>query len=218
MTISKLKTSFTRMNVPAKIEFSRNIINRLTGNSNFPTPDVSVKDLSKQVDALEAAFTEASDGGKHKKQVEREAESALDEMLRRNAHYVMRVAGRDLTMLLSSGYELYSETKSANIPDLPMNIRADVENKSGHLMIRWDKVSDASFYNIIVTEDDKIELKPGVGFTQIQSNKTICFNTASSCKQELNGLQSATTYYIYICAGSAAGVGQFSQPVKAIVI
>src|SRR6266404_1078124 len=54
-----IKVGVTKMSVPAKIQFTRQIVIDMTNNSNFASPSPDLQTLSKAAAALESAYNAA---------------------------------------------------------------------------------------------------------------------------------------------------------------
>ena len=122
----------------------------MTGNPSFPTPIVSLGSLTAAQVAFNNAIGVASQGGRvatATKNAERETVLAL---LRQEAAYVQSVAGEDLPMLLTSGFEAVSTTRTRII--LPQPVVERVENpQSTKLGLRLQPVPTARAYEVRIS-------------------------------------------------------------------
>lgn len=113
----KVIINFARMTISKLIEFARNTVTRMTGNSNFPTPDVPTTQITTGANTLETKYNAAAGGGKQATAEMRVARKALEELLRKQALYVERIAGGNDATILSSGFTTSKQPVPALHPD-----------------------------------------------------------------------------------------------------
>ena len=150
MITYRTSLAFARLADASLNSFTENVIARLTGNPSFPTPIVSLGSLTAAQVAFNNAIGVASQGGRvatATKNAERETVLAL---LRQEAAYVQSVAGEDLPMLLTSGFEAVSTTRTRII--LPQPVVERVENpQSTKLGLRLQPVPTARAYEVRIS-------------------------------------------------------------------
>ncbi|RIZ65083.1 MAG: hypothetical protein D0531_11520 [Methylococcales bacterium] len=103
---------FARFSPIEKIPFYRNVVSKMTGNSYFITPDVSLIEANAAIDALESAVIAASDGGHTAISVMHDQEKIVEIPFRHLAAYVERIAAGDETKILS---RVHSKTQKPTI-------------------------------------------------------------------------------------------------------
>ena len=81
--MAKVKLNFRRLSVPEKIAKARQIINALTGNTNFSNPTPPLATITASVNALDGAYTTTQS----RKQVRQDRGYGSDDIGRR-AHPV----------------------------------------------------------------------------------------------------------------------------------
>lgn len=113
----KVIINFVRMTVSNIIEFARNTVTKMTGNSNFPTPDVPLAQITTGANTLETKYNAAAGGGKQQKAEMRAARKALDDLLRKQALYVERIAGGNEAVILGSGFHTSKQPVPALHPE-----------------------------------------------------------------------------------------------------
>lgn len=113
--------TFIGLPIAAKIAFYRNVIAKLTGNANFPTPDKPLVDLIALVNKLESDFIAAKDGGHTPIANMHKSAAAADTAFRITAAYVDRIAQGDEAKILSSGLNVTKDRAATNKPDLAAN-------------------------------------------------------------------------------------------------
>jgi hypothetical protein len=138
----KVLFGFIKLQVAKKIEFARNTVSRMTGNTSFPTPDVPLTQLTTATNNLETAYNAAQGGGKQQKAAMRAAEVILNDLLHKQAAYVDRIAAGNETLILGAGFECTAQPKSADLPEFT------VKNgeKSGEMILKHKGVKGAKVW------------------------------------------------------------------------
>jgi hypothetical protein len=121
----KVLLGFLRLGIAKKVEFGRNVITKLTGNANFPTPDPSLAQAATLCNNLETAQIAADGGGKASTAAMHAAEKLWDEGFRKLSLYVEKVAGGNEALILSSGFD------ASGLRNIPAHPEFDV--KTGKL-------------------------------------------------------------------------------------
>lgn len=192
--------AFTRLSDSALVPFTKNALDQLTDNPGFPNPPSPLTAISAALDAFVAALAVSKEGGK-KATVEKDnARNALEQLLRPLAAYIQTVAGNDLALLLSSGFEALS-TNRAQVP-LPKPVIESVENPaSTQLALRLQPVYTSRAYEVRVSYGTSGWQTAGV-FTQAR-------------RIILEDLTPGTTYTVQARAiGGSTGSSDWSDPVS----
>ena len=113
----KVALNMTKLSVPDKINRARFIVNCLTGNSNFTTPNPTLSTIVQAINNLEVAWNNAADGGKTKTALMHDAENALMNLMSRLAHYVEDTAANDENKIHSSGMDIKKPATATNKGD-----------------------------------------------------------------------------------------------------
>jgi hypothetical protein len=82
-------------NVPEKIDFSRLIVNAMTGNEYFPTPSPDLKTISRLSEELQLAYEISREGTKEQTALMYAKEFELDTQLNVLGSYVEAIANND---------------------------------------------------------------------------------------------------------------------------
>jgi len=177
---------------------------KMTGNTNFPTPDPSLLQLKNGREKLEAAIVEAA-AGDHTRIFERNvAEAELDQLLVREALYVSNVAQGDPVAILSSGFELRQEPAPIGPLPAPTELRAHAGHKTGDIDVRWKPVYGAYCYQVEASTTD-----PNNGGTWKLGAMSSAAHYASK------GNTPATyVWHRFTCLGAAGYVSPYSDPAK----
>lgn len=119
----------------------------MTGNASFPTPPVTLADLTAQRTAYGTAMVNAAQGGKQLTAVKKAERVALLTMLRKEAAYVQSIASQDVAMLLTSGFQANSTNRTRTSLAIPSVV--DILNEATTtLTVRLQPVDNARAYQV----------------------------------------------------------------------
>lgn len=205
MKKDRIVLDFIKKPVSSKIEFSRNVHTRMSGNSNFLTPDVSLEDLATKTTLLETRSVAALNGGKEAKALMHQTEEEMDDLLRKQAGYVDRIADGDDTIILSAGFNLAKQPAPAIRPEFSV----ELGDKSGSVLIRRQAVDGAKSY-----------------IWQYSAGETPAANDAdwvtaqvtAKASVELTGLTPLSKYWFRSAAVTISGTTAYTSPIMQVVI
>jgi hypothetical protein len=199
MATYHVSLSFAQLPDSELDEFTGAVVAGLTGNAAFPTPAVSIADLTAAQTAFENAMTAMSQGGTQATATKNAAREALVALLRTEANYVQLAGKNDLPTLLSSGFLVNSTSKTQSPLSTPTIVGIDNE-MSTQLVARVEGVDNARAY--------EAQVKNGGGWLPAgiftQSRRMI-----------LTNLTPGTTYSVQVRAvGGSTGYSDWSDPVS----
>ncbi len=189
-------------------EFTGAVVAGLTGNTAFPTPAVSIADLTAvsiadltaAQTAFEDAMTAMSQGGTQATADKNAKRDALVALLRTEAQYVQLNGKNDLPTLLSSGFQVNSTNTAQSPLDTPSIVQITNE-MSTQLVVRVQGVDNARAYEAQVKNGTGGFLPAGT-FTQ-------------SRRMILTGLTPGQNYTVQVRAvGGSTGYSDWSDPVS----
>jgi hypothetical protein len=180
--------------------YTTQVINNLTGNPHFPNPPVSLPDLTTANNDYLAKLAVMEDGTKQDKVAKDIARRVVENMLRQEAAYVQSIAGENLEMLLSSGFEAVKTNRAQVALEKPVIER--VENPaSTQLALRLKPVETARAYEVRMSFGTNGWQAAGI-FTKAR-------------KIVLQNLTPGTTYTVQARAiGGLTGSSEWSDPVS----
>jgi hypothetical protein len=205
MTLNyKVSYSFVSLPDTAIADFTDTIINSLTGNAGLPTTPVALPLLATQKTEYLVKLAATAQGGTLATAEKNAAREVLVGSLRQLAAYVQSMAGNDLTLLLSSGFQPTS-TNRAQTP-LPKPVVLGVENGvSGQLVMRVQPMANARAF--------EQQFKNGTGGWQPGGIAT------QARRIEVDNLTPGNTYMVQSRAiGGSTGYSEWSDPVSHIVV
>jgi len=180
--------------------FAQNTVTQMTENEGFPTPRVTLGNITVAVSSFQAALQAAEDGGTQATAEKNVARAALIVLLRQQAAYVQSIAGSNLPLLLSSGFQAASTNRTRIV--LPKTVVKTVSNlQTGTLKITVDPVPTARGYELRY-KNGTGDYAPGGVFT-------------SSRGIMLESLSPGATYTVQLRGiGGLTGYGDWSDPVS----
>ncbi len=198
---ANIKLSLSLLNAVRLLALLRNVVAKLTGNAFFPTPPVTLAEMTSKGDALEAAIEEATDGSKASKVQRDVLIGDAQEMLRTVADYVRMEAKGDAAKLATSGFELRRQPGPIGVPGMVQRLRALTTKSKGTLDIRWRHERGAYGYKVWWTESDPT----------VEANwQFLGYTTRAS--YQAKGLESYKAYWFTVSALGSAGEGLQADP------
>ena len=204
---AKPKLELQKKSIAEKGEFAGQIIKSLDGNQNFTNPSPSISALQAGIDTLKNATArakaarQASESGT---QLMYQAESALDDLLRKLANYVEDVSGGDAAKIESAGMESFLPGKAPPVGELPrpQGLEAFTGDKQGEIDLNWNPVRQAKSYVIEFSSDPIVKWEHA--------------GVATASKFAVKKLISGSRYWFRAAAVGAAGQGPWSDPATSI--
>src|SRR3954462_8652021 len=103
--MSKIKLNLSKLTVTEKLAKAEQIVLKMTGNANFPTPSPGLVAITTAANELKTAYAEsqaARQTQKEKTATQNTKEDILDELLTQEAAFVESVAGNNEEIILSA--------------------------------------------------------------------------------------------------------------------
>lgn len=204
--MKKVKLNFSKISIPLKIQKSRTIVTKLTGNATFTTPTPSLTSITAAINKLETSYETALDGGRTKKAAMRVDEASLDGLLIQLAAYVQDASGGDELKILSSGLETRLTASSVAVLEAPDGIQIIPGLNNGELKLKWNPVKNAKSYLLQIKE-----------VAETESDWTILDVSTRASFKALN-LKSLSIVWIRIAAVGSRGKSEWSTPIKATIL
>jgi hypothetical protein len=203
MKKSKVTVDFIKYSPVNKASHYHTVIDHMTNNPLFPTPDASMIDAQKSVDALDKAIMAAADGGHLAISAMNDAIAAADAVFRILAAYVERTALGDETSILSSGFHFSKQPVFANKETLV----AKNGSHSGSVLLDTIRIDRGVVY---VWQMYKGKLPDN-------DSDWIQIGITTQTSFEINNLDIATKYYFRVAAVTPDGQQDFCAPVMKVV-
>jgi len=199
MSTYRTSLAFARLADAALNSYAETVITKMTGNPGFTTPLISLTVFTTAQTAFSESIVAAMQGGKQATATKNAARDTLLGLMRQQAAYVQSIAGDDLPLLLSAGFEAAS-TNRAQVP-LSKPVVDQVDNPmSTQLGVRLKPVYTARAYEVRMSYGTSGWQAVGV-FTQ--------------SRVVIPDLTPGTTYKLQARAiGGSTGYSDWSDPVS----
>jgi hypothetical protein len=138
-----------------------NVIAKMTGNTNFPTPPISLTDLGALRDKFQTSI-EAATGGAVKDKKERDKQVLeVRDALRVTADYQRATSNGDAAILATGGFELKKFPQPIGEVGKPNKVVATATTEARKVHLRWNATTGARMFRVEQAESD-----PTVGETK----------------------------------------------------
>ena len=227
--MARVKLGFARLSVANKILTARSVVNQMSGNASYPTPQPALADVTAAADNLEKAAQEALKGGTDKTLAKHLAEDALNQLMSQLQDYVQVASQGDPIIIESSGMEVRKERTPASLPPAVLDARANVGGNPGEINLIWGSVATAKSYVVeMQLPQEKEEPLPPIPDaieddgtavmteTETATQQWIRIDTVTKRKLTVKGLNTGTVYSFRMAAINAAGQGAYSQSVSSV--
>ncbi len=204
MKKDKVVFDFIRLTPNEKPEFGTNVIQKMTGNLRFPTPDESLENLKIKNDLIQSRSATALSGGKEATMLLHQAIEDWDDAMRKEANYVDRIADGDGAVILSAGFNI----AKSNIPGQRPEFTAENGTHSGTALLRHIAIDGAKSYI----------WQYYMGEIPANEKDWILGAVTTKASAEITGLTPLTKYWFRVAAVTIDGTTAYSQPILLVVI
>lgn len=203
MKKSKVVLDFIKFSIPEKIMFFRNVITQMTGKASFPTPDVALAVAKTAVDTLEADHTAAKSGAHVLVSKMRQSAEAADNLFRKLALYVDRIADGNETIILSSGFHVSKQPEASVREAFVVDAS---ENPSEIILIRKAQPGARSYI-----------WQYCVGALPTNGQPWIFAGASTQTRYVIKDLESGSKCWFRVAAITSSGQEPWSDPVMKVV-
>jgi hypothetical protein len=205
--MSKIKLNLRNLSPTETVAKARQIVTGLMGNPGFTTPHPALSQIMTAADDVETAVTDlqtARQAVATKQSVQQDKLDILGGLLRQSAAYIESIAGKDETLIISTGLSVRSTTTSTPTVTTPASLTASTGEHEGEIRLSWGKVKSAKSYIIERSPDPP--------------TNTSWTHAAVSPKASvsISGLTSGTRYWFRVAAVMAGGQSGWSDPATKI--
>jgi hypothetical protein len=204
--MTKLVRAIARLNAVQLVARSLFIEERLKGNPAFPTISPSLEEVSARREALQEAITAAADGGRtataKREQRKRELKLTLDAV----AGDVISQAGEDPEKILSAGFFVRDNSRSAEGLPAPLKLRARIAEQSGEARLDWATTRGTAIY---VVEHNGVSPNDESAWKQVAETTRI--------RHTVTGLASAREHWFRVRAIGTTGRSPWSDVAHTLV-
>ena len=228
MKTERVSLKLASMSVNDKIEFGRNIVTSMNGNSLFAAANALLPAVTTAINNLETANIAALDGGKAKKALLHQQEGIVDNLLAQLGNLAevaanaSAVAGGDAkAVITAAGMDYRKSATPLPVPAAPQNLSAVNTLTEGEIHTEWDSVRGAHVYVMEITTDSSIvgagnRAAPPIGGTVSPTTAVwVQVKILTQRKFSLTGLTSGTKYAIRVYCVGTHGESTYSNVVVA---
>jgi hypothetical protein len=196
--IVKTSLAFARLSDSELDNFAHAVFEAMTGNAAFPSPPVPLSGLHTATTDFTAKVAAAQTGGPMDTAAKNNSRQTLLGMLRQLAAYVQMSCNNDQAVLLSSGFQAQSTSRTSTPLEQPQSL-AIKNGSSGQLVASVDPVRNASMY------EGRIKLSDGDWMPSVF--------TGDSQHVTFLGLTAGKNYTVQVRAlGGSTGQSDWSDP------
>ena len=213
MAKSKVLLDFINDSVPVKIQYTRDRVIDMTGNGNFPNPDIDLVLWGDAATTLETKYNAAQGGGFNEQEQQDAAEEAMDDLSRKQAAYVDRIADGTKVIITSAGFTPTDiEPTPVPSPDKPENHKLTHGEQQGTFISNINALKRAKGFVTVVKDDPNIDVViNGEQLTITIDGKTVVIHAGTNRKATITNLIRGTIYYVTKYGFNASGRGPDSD-------
>lgn len=201
INFSSGKYTDSELNVKAN-----HIIEKMTGNAAFPTPEPTLEAVQEASDTYYNALDNVHDGSKEDTARKNHLRLTLEGLLRDLAAYVLRVSQGNDVLILSSGFDLYKKPEPVGPLRKPTNLAVKPGANKGSMELSCNAVSHATFYEF---EYREVASENGNGWLKSTSTKR---------KLLVQGLTSGKEYAFRVAGAGADPSRTWSNEITSFVL
>ncbi|MEP7374593.1 MAG: hypothetical protein ABI675_14460 [Chitinophagaceae bacterium] len=199
----KILKDFSRYTDSEIDDFAQGVIDGLTANADFPTPQPTVAVLTTAKNEYTTALAAAGGGGEMETQIKNQQRVALEDVLAQEADYVDLASGGDAAKILSTGFKVSKTPQPQGERARPGNVRVTSPAK-GQLDCRCDPVDGARMYDWSVQKQN--------------STDAPIRKQTPSAKLLLTDLQSGAEYGVKVVSLGTNPILNWSDEIKSFVL
>ncbi len=213
MAKSKVLLDFINDSVPVKIQYTRDRVIDMTGNAAFATPDVPLDDWGDSATDLETKYNAAQGGGPAQTELQDAAELVMDDLSRKQAAYVDRIADGSKVIITSAGFSASDvEGTALPAPEKPENHKLTHGEQEGTVISGINKLEGSRAFVTVLKDDPAVDIVVnGDQLTINAGGSKVVIHVGTKRKATITNLTRGTIYYITKYGFNAAGRGPDSD-------
>jgi hypothetical protein len=200
--MARLKTGLSGLNPVALASKSEELEIAMTGNTDFPTPEPSLADITAARVELQTLIARARFGDRRVKELRDLKAAELKTLLNKLAKYVALVANGDRRLIVSSGFGVVKTPEPLPPLERPKDLEAMRSKQEGSVLLDWKSVKGTLNYLVEMTTDDPRQSDP---------NWSIAGYTSKS-KFQVDNLTPGTKYWFRVRSLGARDKSPYSDP------
>lgn len=205
MKKDRIVYDFVKKPISQKVGTGRTILVQMKNNPKFTNPDVTIEELETVTNLLETRSVTAQGGSKEAIVLMHQTEDEWDDLMRKMANYVDRVADGDGAVILNAGFNLAKQP----VPSVRPDFSVELGEKSGSAFLRRQAVDGAKSYIWQYCIGDMPAFKDS-DWTTVE--------VTSKASVELIGLIPLSKYWFRSAAVTTTGTTAYNVPIMQVII
>ena len=207
MAKSKVLLDFLTEPIPYKIQYTRDRVIDMTGNSNFTDPDVPLDDWGDAATTLETKYNAAQGGGPAQTEEQDAAELAMDDLSRKQAAYVDRIADGSKVIITGAGFSVTDIVPTAlPAPEKPENHKLAFGEQQGTIISNINALKGSKGFVTVVKDDPATQVViNGDQMVITIGEKQVVIHAGTNRKAIITNLNRGTIYYVTKYGFNATG-------------
>ncbi len=197
-----VKLGFGRLTVEQKLIKAYFIIEKLTGNPDFPVTDPTLLVVEAAAGELGDAITAAEAGSHQDVAIKNQKEAVLDTLMAKLQSDINTKANGSVAKILGAGFEVRKTPTPASLLGPVENLTIKLGANPGEIILKWKRIKGAMLYVVVGYIDNTL---PAVDKTLTETTKS---------KVTIANLQSGMVYHFRIMVINSAGVGPKSETIS----
>ena len=203
MTKAKVFIGLAKQTDPELSEYTRGILDRMVGNTRFPTPNPTLPNMETSLTDFNEAVIAALEGNKNETILKNQKRKNLENALTLLGSYVEDNSDNDPGILTSSGFALWSAPKKVD-PATPTNLKLIDGPHSGEVIVSFKGSRAAITYLVRYTED-------------MTAGNWKLSDPFFKSKMTLQGLNVGKYIWVQVKALNKNGISEWSDPAVLMV-
>jgi hypothetical protein len=196
---AKVNLGLKKKTPEEKLKLAQLLAKKLDNNLYFPPPHPPLVPAVVMANNMISAYKEFLSGNKEVKQVYKQREKQLDEMLINIANYIEYHAKGNAEIIKSTGLELKGRNEPIGKLAAPTQCRVRLTGNQGELLVKSKPVYGAKAYLIQITE------------TPENSHSWRIIEGSTRARFIIKNLISGNKYYFRIAAIGGSGMSEWSD-------
>ena len=213
--MAKLKVLLDFINepIPYKIQYTRDRVIDMTGNSNFSDSDVPLDEWGDAATTLETKYNAAQGGGPAQTAEQDAAELVMDDLSRKQVAYVDRIADGSEVIITSAGFSVSDVVPTpVGVPEKPENHKLTHGEQNGTFISNINALKDIKGFVTVVKDDPATQvLIIGNQMMITIGGKQVVIHVGTNRKVLITNLDRGTIYYVSKYGFNASGRGPDSD-------
>lgn len=146
MSVLRVITGFSRLRDEELDTLAQSVIEKMTGNANFATPNPPLAEVTTALTEYQLALAQAQNGGTEKTALKRFKRNKLEALLIALGTYVQTTAKSQDYLIISSGFTPFKTRTPRGLLDKPRDFSVETGPNPGSVVLSVRKVNGADKY------------------------------------------------------------------------